>query len=432
MIDIDRLVAEAARRHDYPPLEAGQTLVAHNCPASAALSENTSWLAHRYRTVWTHTPLPDGFRGSAILSAYLRAERAGMPSTEVIDRGVAEAQSWDWAPPGASQGPLTLAYYPNRDVRLVEHVPMGVCGTATVDCAWAAPSPLIPDGGRLRIIQGSTLYVVKFSLSTDVHARPPECDPELWTGACLLSRHLEHTGAVVAMHLTLSEDAFHQEMVLQPAELVAMEFDFREVIARVEEARASRHDGWPDIVVGTHCESCPVLQRCPGWLSELRALDVMHVEHALSATHPIDDPERAVALYLSLGRVCHQLGRHLRSYVDRAGPIELDDGRTWGSIYRESHSYDGEEAVKLLQAKLGAALHVPMRLDESAIRSVLREAAKQKPIDVDAMMVEVHEQLAARGAVHTSRPRSFVIYRQNDAEETEATPQAEATPPVRS
>lgn len=396
-------VHQASLRTDWQPLDATELGTVFYCSAAGATSASQSSYMRRLALGHLEGIGRDlGEDGARRIGALTRLLRAGLHTPGDVDRAMYAADEFTWVPPFGSVGPLHLALLEDGSVREFDPTterPLAAILTSTVDVMFAQPSRLIRDGYGLRLIQGSKLHVALFHLYGDSSRVPASHDLELTAAALLASRYVETRSDVVGEVIVMHEaNGIHDTRTIALADRQKTDGLVRQLVAETEKARTDRStEGLLDYCVGMHCLSCPVMQRCTAWLSEIRAMGTMPLEASLPK-RGLDDPVAAVESLLACEHYAHRVRTRLAHYTAKHGPVKLDDGRVWGPIKVETHRYDEKKSKTALASIIGRA--VPEQktyYSSSDVRRILDAVAEQnESLDVDAAFQEFDSLMVAR------------------------------------
>lgn len=162
------------------------------------------------------------------------------------------------------------------------------------------------------------------------------------------------------------------------------------------------------------CQYCPAKAACPAMSEALAAAAPKTRLPVVMSARDIQSPEHAAEQYRQLRAAKTAIDAAwsaLRQYVDEHGPVDLGDGRAYGSkqTKRESLDLSTRAAVEALRAQLGPAweLAVSLETSKTAIKDAAREAAKQTGESVAAVERRTVDALRAVGAVKQSTSTTY-------------------------
>jgi hypothetical protein len=134
----------------------------------------------------------------------------------------------------------------------------------------------------------------------------------------------------------------------------------------------------------------------------------------VARSEDISSPVHARDQYETLRAVkaaTDQAWEALRRWVDENGPVELEDGRTYGarSTTRESVSLETPEALEVLRSRLGPAWEaaVDVSTSKTAIKAAAKVAAEATGAKAAAIERATIEALRAVGAIRSKTTHGY-------------------------
>lgn len=168
---------------------------------------------------------------------------------------------------------------------------------------------------------------------------------------------------------------------------------------------------------GQHCRYCPAAGACPVAVGAIALVEAEPVRVRLpvvARSEDISSPAHARDQYETLRAVkaaTDQAWEALRRWVDENGPVELEDGRTYGarSTTRESVLLETPEALEVLRLRLGRAWEaaVDVSTSKTAIKAAAKVAAEAMGGKAAAIERATIEALRAVGAIRSKTTHGY-------------------------
>jgi hypothetical protein len=294
------------------------------------------------------------------------------------------------------------------------------------------------------LVGDDAVYVGDYK-SEFLHVPPPRDNLQLRLYALMAARAYGRSRAVVEIvRPRRDEPAWRERAELDAFDLVMIADDARALAERVMAARAAFAAGIePRLVTGEHCRYCPSVTHCPeqttlirrlasedGAALEERFFDALSPETAARAWHRVQ----------AARQLLERLEGALETYALH-NPIDLGDGRIYGSTTQNSLSLNGaalwqlvnerlgterawsaveikavQTRVKEMLGKLVAAAGQDAEL-EAALWSIVREGGRAaKRLSASAVFDGLVALLAERGGARRSQIELVKIHRKGKGE----------------
>lgn len=208
--------------------------------------------------------------------------------------------------------------------------------------------------------------------------------------------------------------------------LDAFDVELRQTIRRVREAEALVARGeTPSVSRGDWCRYCPAAASCPAVVSLIRAVALEPAKTADEIRAALT-PATARAAYLRLQEIkaaLNPVSSALYLYASEF-PIDLGDGRVYGSVETHREKLDARKVRALLAEKFGpdvAENACTFETSKTAIARALKDVAKAakasgKKVTQKALNEETLEALAEAGAVEATTKRAVRKHRVKDGQ----------------
>lgn len=162
------------------------------------------------------------------------------------------------------------------------------------------------------------------------------------------------------------------------------------------------------------CQYCPAKASCPAMTTALADATPARRLPVVMSARDITSPEHAADQYRALCAAKTAIvaaWSALRQYVDEHGPVDLGDGRAYGSkqTRRESIDLSSRAAVEALKSALGPSWELAVSLESSktAIKAAAKDAAKVTGESVAAVERRTLEALRSVDAVKVSTSNTY-------------------------
>lgn len=250
----------------------------------------------------------------------------------------------------------------------------------------------------------STVYVGDYKTG---HLPPPPDSMQLRTYGLMAARAYGCSQAVCEI-IQVRDDGtvWRQRAEMDAFELSIHEQQIRDVVARVEKARANHAEGKPlSVSVGAHCRYCPAYRDCPATLALARQVAAGPDELA-AQVRALLTPETAAAAYeriAAVKKLVKVLDAELKDWAERH-PIPTPAGKTYGPRPWSTRKVDPNLALPVLVETLGAEVAdrvLPRTASVSAVEAACKEAAVARGEKAAPFIRQVMAQLEAAGAVTT-------------------------------
>lgn len=171
----------------------------------------------------------------------------------------------------------------------------------------------------------------------------------------------------------------------------------REAVARGEE---------PHMVLGSHCDYCSAIARCPAQTQLALAIGG-NPEEAIGAKLELT-PENAPQVYERLSaakRLIAFVEERLQAYAT-ANPIALPGGRVYGPVEIKRETLDGDAAFSVLESLHGAGVAraaCELKATKEGIKRALRPIAEEQGKTFSSLESEAFDELRRVGGVYASK-----------------------------
>lgn len=162
------------------------------------------------------------------------------------------------------------------------------------------------------------------------------------------------------------------------------------------------------------CQWCPAKAACPAMTEALATATPRTRLPVVMSAADIAGPDHAREQYLALRALKSGVDAAwgaLRQYVDEHGPVDLGDGRAYGSrtTQRESIDLSTRAAVDALQRELGSTWEqaVTVETSKTAIKDAARDAAKVTGEKIAQVERRVLDALRSVGAVRQTTSTTY-------------------------